>query len=76
MTITRTDPTIRADEAGRIIKQHPSFGNVTLSVTQTNGTYLHGSDLNHQSYMYFVVSLGEEQRESESDIHYWVLFLL
>ncbi|THB27335.1 MULTISPECIES: hypothetical protein [unclassified Providencia] len=70
MTITRTDPTIRADEAGRIIKQHPSFGNVTLSVTQTNGTYLHGSDLNHQSYMYFVVSLGEEQRESESDIHY------
>lgn len=66
----KTDPVITERDRGRTVSQHSSFGIVSLSVTQTNGTYLYGSDLNHQSYMRFVVSLGEEQRGSESDIHY------
>ncbi|MEI9600136.1 hypothetical protein V5049_13590 [Moellerella wisconsensis] len=66
----KTDPVITERDRGRTVSQHPSFGIVSLSVTQTNGTHLYGSDLNHQSYMRFVVSLGEEQRGSESDIHY------
>lgn len=70
MTIKETDPLIKKDDTGRIISQHPSYGIVSLSVTQTNGTHLYGSDLNHQSYMHFTVSLGEQQRGSESDIHY------
>lgn len=70
MAIKQTDPIVRDDGTGRMIKQHPSYGIVSLAVTQTNGTHLYGSDLNHQSYMHFTVSLGEEQRESETDIHY------
>lgn len=52
------------------VSRHPAFGILKMSVTQSNGTTLFGSNLSHQHYMHFQLAIGEETRRSESEVYY------
>ncbi|GAA0352987.1 hypothetical protein L9H26_19085 [Morganella psychrotolerans] len=65
-----TMPDVRTDECGDVVSQHPSFGIITMNVTNTTGCQLFGSDINHSAYMHFTLQLGQEQKSSEADVYY------
>ncbi|PHM52343.1 hypothetical protein [Xenorhabdus hominickii] len=63
-------PEIIKKPNGETIKRHPAFGIVSMNITNSTGTDLFASDLTHNVFMHFTVSLAQENRRSAADVWY------